>query len=119
MKLPPRLANWLRARRRVHEQHETEHLRIMAKVDMAPRYGRKVRIPAPPGGWQNGGGKQPSANRPKNHGRPLPPPKDRLAEARQFDPVPDHPSSPGERPGAPDRARNGHETMKSQKIRPM
>jgi hypothetical protein len=48
----------------------------MAKVDMAPRYGRKVRIPAPPGGWQNGGGKQPSANRPKNHGRPLPPPKD-------------------------------------------
>jgi hypothetical protein len=80
MKLPPRLANWLRARRRVHEQHETEHLRIMAKVDMAPRYGRKVRIPAPPGGWQNGGGKQPSANRPKNHGRPLPPPKDRLAE---------------------------------------
>jgi hypothetical protein len=28
-------------------------------------------------------------------------------------PVPNHPSSPGERPGAPNRARNGHETMKS------
>lgn len=45
MKLPRRPANWLRARRRAHEEHEAEHLRIMAKVDMPPRYGRTVRIP--------------------------------------------------------------------------
>jgi len=25
---------------------------------MAPRFGRKVRIPAPPGGWRDDGGKQ-------------------------------------------------------------
>jgi hypothetical protein len=31
MKLPPRLANWLRARRGVHEEHEAEHLRIMRR----------------------------------------------------------------------------------------
>jgi hypothetical protein len=57
MKLPPRLANWLRARRRAHERHVAEQIRIMKKVDMAPRYGRAVRIPPPPGGWQRGGGK--------------------------------------------------------------
>jgi hypothetical protein len=57
MKLPPRLANWLRTRRRAHERHVDEHLRMMSQVDMAPRFGRKVRIPPPPGGWRDGGGK--------------------------------------------------------------
>ena len=76
MKLPPRPANWLRARRRAHEQHFAEHERLMAQVDMAPRFGRKVRIPPPPGGWQNGGGKRPSANHATNRGRPLPPLRD-------------------------------------------
>jgi hypothetical protein len=55
MKLPPRLANWLRARQRAHGRHEAEHLRAMSKVDMAPRYGRTVRIPPPPGGFDKGG----------------------------------------------------------------
>lgn len=72
MQLPPKLANWLRARGRAHERHVAEHERIMAKADMAPRYGRKVRIPAPPGGWQAGGGKRKSAKRPKYMGRSLP-----------------------------------------------
>jgi hypothetical protein len=76
MKLPPRLANWLRARGRAHERHVEEHLRTMAEVDMAPRFGRTVRIPPPPGGWQEDSGKPPSAGHPKNHGRPLPPPQD-------------------------------------------
>jgi hypothetical protein len=76
MKLPPRLANWLRARGRAHERHFEEHERVMAEVDMAPRFGRKVRIPPPPGGWQNGRVKRPGADHPKNHGRPLPPPQD-------------------------------------------
>jgi hypothetical protein len=76
MKLLPGLASWLRARSRAHERHVAEHERAMAKVDMAPRFGRKVRIPAPPGGWQEGRAKRPSAGRAKNHGRPLPPPQD-------------------------------------------
>jgi hypothetical protein len=66
MKLPPRLANWLRARRRAHERHVAEQIRIMSKADMAPRYGRTVRIPPPPGGWQDRGGKQSRAGRAKN-----------------------------------------------------
>jgi len=72
MKLPPRLANWLRARGRAHEQRVAEHERIMAKVDMTPRYGRKVRVPAPPGGWRTGGGKHKGERRPKYMGRSLP-----------------------------------------------
>jgi hypothetical protein len=81
MKLPPKLANWLRARGRAHERHVEEQMRIMSKVDMAPRFGRTVRIPPPPGGWQQGrgkqgGGKKPGASHAKNHGRPLPPPQD-------------------------------------------
>jgi hypothetical protein len=71
-----KLASWLRTRSRAHERHVAEHERAMAKVEMAPRFGRKVRIPAPPGGWQNGSGKRPSAGFPKNHDRPLPPPRD-------------------------------------------
>jgi hypothetical protein len=65
MKLPPRLANWLRGRARTHERHEAEHLRAMSKVDMASRYGRKVRIPPPPGGWGKGPRKSPGAHRHK------------------------------------------------------
>jgi hypothetical protein len=76
MKLPARLADWLRARGRAHEQHVEEHIRLMSEVDIAPRFGRKVRIPTPPGGWQNGPGKRPSASRAKNRGRPMPPPQD-------------------------------------------
>ena len=76
MKLPPKLASWLRARGRVHERRVAEHERTMAKVDMAPRYGRKVRLPAPPGGWPADRGKRPNADRAKYHGRPLPPPQD-------------------------------------------
>jgi hypothetical protein len=76
MKLPPRLASWLRARGRAHERHVAEHERIMSEVDMAPRFGRTVRIPPPPGGWQDDGGKRSGAGRAKNHGRPLPPPQD-------------------------------------------
>jgi len=75
MKLPPKLAKWLSARRRAHDQHEAQHLRAMAKVDMAPRYGRKVRIPPPPGGWNKGraggggirGGAGRSAGRHRSH----------------------------------------------------
>jgi hypothetical protein len=55
MKLPPRLANWLRARRRAHERQVAEQIRIMSKADMAPRYGRTVRVPPPPGGGQHRG----------------------------------------------------------------
>jgi hypothetical protein len=76
MKLPPKLARWLRARGRAHERHVAEHERIMAKVDMAPRMGRRVRLPAPPGGWRTGGGKQPAAGRARYRGRPMPPPRD-------------------------------------------
>jgi hypothetical protein len=54
MKLPPKLATWLRARRRAHDRREAEHLRAMSKVDMASRFGRRVRIPPPPGGWNKG-----------------------------------------------------------------
>jgi hypothetical protein len=72
MKLAPKLANWFRARGRAHEQHVAEHERIMAKADMTPRYGRRVRIPAPPGGWQTGRGKRNSEKRPKYMGRSLP-----------------------------------------------
>src|ERR1700722_19673679 len=68
MKLPPGLASWLRARGRAHERRVAEHERLMSEVDIAPRIGRRVRIPPPPGGWQQGRGKRPSASRAKNHG---------------------------------------------------
>jgi len=74
VKLPPRLANWLRVRSRAHERHVAEQIRLMSEVDMAPRYGRRVRIPPPPGGWQNGRAKPPKPNRAKHRGRPMPPP---------------------------------------------
>jgi hypothetical protein len=69
MKLPPKLANWLSARRRAHERHVAEQIRMMSKVDMAPRIGRTVRVPPPPGGYQGRGGKQSGAGRAKNRGR--------------------------------------------------
>jgi len=76
VKLPPRLANWLRARGRAHERHAAEHQRLMAQVDIAPLRRRRLRVPPPPGGWQQGGAKKPDPGHPRYHGRPLPPPQD-------------------------------------------
>src|SRR5271156_732785 len=41
-------------------------------VAYGSRLGRTVRIPPPPGGWQDDGAEHPAADRTKNHGRPLP-----------------------------------------------
>jgi len=56
MKLPPRLASWFRAIRRAHERQEEEHLRAMAKANTWRGPGRRIRIPAPPGGFDKGPG---------------------------------------------------------------
>ncbi|HUN38066.1 MAG TPA: hypothetical protein VMU95_39250 [Trebonia sp.] len=76
MRLPEGLANWLRARRRAGQRRAAEHQRVMAKVDMSPRFGRRVRVPPPPGGWRNGRGKRAGSGRPRYHGKPVPPPRD-------------------------------------------
>src|SRR6202453_3126164 len=81
MKLPPRLAKWLRVRRREHERHVAEHMRTMSQLDVRPMRRRGLRVPPPPGGRQQDRGKSPHEHGPRYHGKPLPPPRDSLAGA--------------------------------------